>query len=90
MTENIPESISDEVNHAVDNMEHAVQLAGGTMEQIYRVRLYITVPLEDIVEHLVRNMEERFKSHAPLLTCVQVIALYKTMRVENEAEAHLN
>ncbi|KAF3047181.1 hypothetical protein E8E12_011573 [Didymella heteroderae] len=31
LTENIPESISDEVNQAFDNMEHAVQLAGGTM-----------------------------------------------------------
>lgn len=59
------------------------------MEQVYRVRVYITVPLEDIVEHLVRNMKERFKVHGPLLTCVQVIALYKTMRVEIEAEAHL-
>lgn len=34
-------------------------------------------------------MKERFKSHGPLLTCVQVIALYKTMRIKIEAEAHL-
>lgn len=88
-TEEIPESISDEVAQAFDNVEYAVQLAGGKMEQVYRVRFYITVPLDDIVEHLVRNMKERFKGHGPLLTCVQVVALYKTMRVEIEAEAHL-
>lgn len=90
LTEEISESISDEVNQAFDNVEHAVQLAGGKMEQVYRVRFYITVPLDDIVEHLVRNMKERFKGHAPLLTCVQVVGLYKTMRVEIEAEAHLD
>ncbi|KAJ4398109.1 hypothetical protein N0V91_010457 [Didymella pomorum] len=88
-TEEISKSISNEVNQAFNNVEHAVQLAGGKMEQVYRVRFYITVPLDDIVEHLVRNMKERFKGHSPLLTCVQVVALYKTMRVEIEAEAHL-
>lgn len=59
------------------------------MKQVYKVRIYITVPLDDIAEYLVRNMKERFKVHGPLLTCVQVIALYKTMRVEIEADAHL-
>jgi enamine deaminase RidA (YjgF/YER057c/UK114 family) len=74
---------------AFDNVEHAIQLAPGKMGQIYRIRIYITVPLDDIVEHLIANMEERFMSHGPILTCVQVVALYKTMRVEIDAEAHL-
>lgn len=82
--------ISDEVNQAFDNVEHAVQVAGGKMEQVYRIRFYITVPLDEIVEHLIRHMKERFESHSPLLTCVQVVALYKTMRVEIEAEARLS
>ncbi|KAF3048479.1 hypothetical protein E8E11_009149 [Didymella keratinophila] len=63
-TEEIPKSISNEVNQAFDNVEHAVQLAGGKVEQVYRVGFYITVPLDDIVEHLVRNMKERFKATA--------------------------
>lgn len=82
--------ISDEVNQAFDNLEHALQVAGAKMAQVYRIRFYITVPLDDIVEHLVQHMQERFKGHSPLLTCVQVVALYKTMRVEIEAEAHLS
>jgi hypothetical protein len=83
-TEEIPRSIFDELN-----IEHAVQLAGGKIEQLYRVRFSITVPLDDTVEHLFRNMKERFEGHSPFLTCVRVVALYKTMRVEIETEAHL-
>lgn len=56
---------------------------------MYKLRFYITVPIEEIMEPVVRNMKERFKTHGPLLTCVQVTALYKTMKVEIEAEAHL-
>lgn len=86
----IPTSLSEEVNQTFDNVEHALKLAGGKgMDQIYRVRFYITVPLDEIVEYVVRNMKERFKAHGPLLTCVQVTALYKTMRIEMEADAHL-
>lgn len=60
------------------------------MDQVYKLRIYITVPLDEIMEPIVRNLKERFKAHGPLLTCVQVIALYKTMKIEIEAEAHLD
>lgn len=90
LTEEYPESISDEVDQAFDNVEHALQQAGGKgLEQVYKLRIYITVPLDDIVEPVVRNLKERFKAHGPLLTVVQVVALYKIMRIEIEAEAHL-
>ncbi|KAF2628369.1 YjgF-like protein [Macroventuria anomochaeta] len=90
LTEDYPESISDEVDHAFDNVEHALQQAGGKgLEQVYKLRIYITVPLDEIVEPIVRNLKERFKAHGPLLTVVQVAALYKIMRIEIEAEAHL-
>lgn len=90
ISEEIPGSLSKEVDQTFDNVEHALKLAGGkSLDQVYRVRFYITVPLEEIIEHLIRNMKERFRAHGPLLTCVQVVALYKTMKIEMEAEAHL-
>ncbi|KAJ4993211.1 l-psp endoribonuclease family protein [Stagonosporopsis vannaccii] len=90
LTEEIPASLSKEVDQVFDNVEHALKIAGGkSLNQVYKVRFYITVPLDEIVEHIVRNMKERFKAHGPLLTCVQVVALYKEMRIEMEAEAHL-
>lgn len=90
LTEEFPKSLSKEVDQLFDNVEHALKLAGGkSLDQVYKVRIYVVVPLDEIYEDLVRNMKERFKAHGPLLTCVQVIALYKTQRVEMEAEAHL-
>lgn len=59
------------------------------MDQVYKLRMYITVSIDEIVEHVVRNMKGRFKAHGPLLTCVQVVSLYKNMNIEIEAEAHL-
>ncbi|KAG9200989.1 hypothetical protein B5807_03389 [Epicoccum nigrum] len=90
LTEEISESLPEEVDRAFDNVEYAIQQAGGKgLDQVYKLRFYITVPIEEIMEPVVRNMKERFKTHGPLLTCVQVTALYKTMKVEIEAEAHL-
>ncbi|KAH6625453.1 Endoribonuclease L-PSP/chorismate mutase-like protein [Boeremia exigua] len=90
ISEEIPESLEKEVGQAFDNVEHALKQAGGKgLEQVYKLRFYITVPLEAIMAHLVEQMKERFKTHGPLLTCVQVVALYSTMRIEIEAEAHL-
>jgi enamine deaminase RidA (YjgF/YER057c/UK114 family) len=67
-----------------------MQQAGGTgWDQVYKTRIYITVPMDDIAEPIIRNMKERCKDHGPLMTVVQVVALYKTMRIEIEAEAHL-
>ncbi|KAF9692776.1 hypothetical protein EKO04_009256 [Ascochyta lentis] len=89
-TEEYPEQLSDEVDQAFNNVEHALQQAGGKgMEQIYKLRIYITVPLDDAVEPIVRNMKEKFKTHGPLLTVVQVAALYQIMKIEIEAEAQL-
>lgn len=45
--------------------------------------------MNDIAEPIIRNLRERCKTHGPLLTVVQVVALYATMRIEIEAEAHL-
>lgn len=71
-------------------MEYALKQAGGKgLTQVYKLRIYITIPMEEIMEPVVRNIKERFKAHGPLLTCVQVTSLYKTMRIEIEAEAHL-
>ena len=90
MTEEYPENISKEVDQAFDNVEHAIKHAGGKgWDQVYKTRIYITVPLDDIAEPIIRNMKERCKNHGPLMTVVQVAALYKTMRIEIEAEAHL-
>jgi enamine deaminase RidA (YjgF/YER057c/UK114 family) len=85
-----PEDISQEVDQAFDNVAHAIQQAGGTdWDQVYKIRIYITVPMDDIAEPIIGNMKERCKNHGPLMTVVQVVALYKTMRIEIEAEAHL-
>jgi enamine deaminase RidA (YjgF/YER057c/UK114 family) len=89
-TEEYPDDLSKEVDQAFDNVEHAICQAGGTgWDQVYKTRIYITVPLDDIAEPIIRNMKERCKKHGPLMTVVQVVALYKTMKIEIEAEAHL-
>ncbi|KZM22045.1 uncharacterized protein EKO05_0007882 [Ascochyta rabiei] len=89
-TEEYPEQLSEEVDQAFNNVEHALQQAGGKgLEQVYKLRIYITVPLDEIAEPIIRTMKERFTAHGPLLTVVQVVALYKLMKIEIEAEAHL-
>jgi enamine deaminase RidA (YjgF/YER057c/UK114 family) len=92
ITEEFPEDLGTEVNQAFDNVEHALQHAGGTgLDQVYKLRIYITEPMEGYFEPLIRNLKERpgFKNHGPLLTVVVVKALYMNMRLEIEAEAHL-
>lgn len=58
------------------------------MEQVYKLRFFITVPLDEIAGDLARVMKERFKDHGPLASVIKVMGLYKTSRVEIEAEAH--
>jgi enamine deaminase RidA (YjgF/YER057c/UK114 family) len=92
LTEEYPEDIGTEVDQAFDNVEHALQQAGGTgLDQVYKLRIYITESMDEYVEALVRNLKGRpgFKNHGPLLTGVQVKSLYKDMRIEIEAEAYL-
>ncbi|KAF1849456.1 YjgF-like protein [Cucurbitaria berberidis CBS 394.84] len=90
LTEEYPEDTAKEVDQAFDNVEHALQQAGGKgWDQVYKTRIYITVPMDDIAEPIVRNIHARCTNHGPLMTLVQVVALYKTMRIEIEAEAHL-
>ena len=61
------------------------------MKQVYKLRIYITEPIDLYFEALARNLKGRpgFKDHGPLCTVVQVKALYKTVRIEIEAEAYL-
>ncbi|KAJ4364928.1 hypothetical protein N0V95_000575 [Ascochyta clinopodiicola] len=90
ITGEYPDQLSEEVDRAFNNVEHALQQAGGKgLEQVYKLRVYITVPLDEILEPLVRNMKERFKAHGPLMTVVQVVSLFQVMKIEIEAEAHL-
>lgn len=90
LTEEYPEDIAKEVEQAFDNVDHALQQAGGKgWDQVYKARIYITVPMDEIAESIIRNLHARCPKHGPLLTVVQVVALYKIMRIEIEAEAHL-
>lgn len=92
LTEEFPEDLEAEFDQAFDNVEHALQQAGGKgLEQVYKLRVYITEPLEDCLEHFARILKGRpaFKNHGPLITVVQVKGLFKTSRVEIEAEAYL-
>jgi enamine deaminase RidA (YjgF/YER057c/UK114 family) len=89
-TGEFPEDISKEVDQAFDNVEYAMKQAGGEgWNQIYKLRIYITVPMDEIAEPIIRNVKERCKDHGPLMTVVQVVALYQVMKIEIEAEAHL-
>ncbi|KAF1918434.1 Endoribonuclease L-PSP/chorismate mutase-like protein [Ampelomyces quisqualis] len=92
ITEEFPEILGEEVDRAFDNVEHALQRAGGSgLEQVYKLRIYITGPIDEYFESLVKNMKGRpgFQNHGPLLTVVEVKSLYKIMRIEIEAEAYL-
>ncbi|KAF2854190.1 hypothetical protein T440DRAFT_388133, partial [Plenodomus tracheiphilus IPT5] len=91
ISEAFPADLSTEIDQAFDNVEHTRQYAGETsLEQIYKL-LYITDSVETCYEPIARNMKGRlrFKNHGPLLTVVQVKALYSVMRMEFEAEAYL-
>ncbi|KAF2822045.1 YjgF-like protein [Ophiobolus disseminans] len=92
ITEEYPKDLGDEVDQAFDNIEHALKQAGGTgLDQVYKLRVYITESMETSFEPLIRNLKGRagFKNHGPLLTVVQVKGLYSVMRIEIEAEAFL-
>ncbi|KAL6711410.1 hypothetical protein ACN47E_004344 [Coniothyrium glycines] len=90
ITETFPEDLAKEVDQAFDNVGYAVKQAGGTgWEQIYKLRIYITVSMDEVFEPLVRNLKARFPNHGPIMTVVQVKGLYSIMRLEIEAEAHL-
>lgn len=90
MTELYPEKLPDEVDQAFDNVEFAIQQAGGKgWDQVYKVRIYVTVPGEEIFEPIIKNLKVRCKNHGPLLTVVQVVKLFSVMKIEVEAEAYL-
>jgi enamine deaminase RidA (YjgF/YER057c/UK114 family) len=92
LTDEFPKDIGTEVDQAFDNVEHALQQAGGTgLDQVYKLRIYVTETMDEYIEALVRNVKGRpgFKNHGPLMTVVQVKALYQIMRIEIEAEAFL-
>ncbi|OAL48927.1 YjgF-like protein [Pyrenochaeta sp. DS3sAY3a] len=89
-TGEFPEDLAKEVDQAFDNVEHAIKHAGGTgWDQVYKTRVFITIPLDDIAEHLGRNLKLRCKNHGPLASAIQVVGLLKTSRVEIEAIAHV-
>jgi enamine deaminase RidA (YjgF/YER057c/UK114 family) len=60
------------------------------LSQVYKLRIYVTGPMDEYSEHLVRHLKgPGFEGHGPLLTVVQVKALFQVMRIEIEAEAYL-
>jgi len=88
LTEKYPSDLGAEIDQAFDNVEHAVLHAGGTgLDQVYKLRVYITGAMEEYFEGLAKNLKGRFKEHGPLLTVVQVKGLFEGMRIEIEAEA---
>jgi enamine deaminase RidA (YjgF/YER057c/UK114 family) len=92
MTEEYPEDLGEEIDRAFDNVDHALRQAGGTgLDQVYKLRIYITGPMDEYFEHLIRHLKggKGFEKHGPLLTVVQVKALFTIMRIEIEAEAYL-
>lgn len=67
-----------------------MQQAGGSgLDQVYKLRIYITGDILEYFEDLGRNLRERFVKHGPLLTVVRVVGLYSVMRLEIEAEAYV-
>jgi enamine deaminase RidA (YjgF/YER057c/UK114 family) len=89
-TEEFPEDLSKEVDQAFENVEVAIQQAGAKgWDQVYKIRVYVAVPISEIAEPIVRNLKERCKNHGPLMTAVQVAGLFKDMRIEIEAYADL-
>jgi enamine deaminase RidA (YjgF/YER057c/UK114 family) len=45
---------------------------------------------EEIAGEVVRNLRRFCPDHGPLLTFIEVKGLYSEMKIEIEAEAHLN
>lgn len=88
-TEECPNDFSTEIDQTFDSIKHAIRQAGRKgWGQVYKTRIYITVPIDEIAERIIRNMKDICKKHGPLMTVVQVVALYKTMKIETEAEAY--
>jgi enamine deaminase RidA (YjgF/YER057c/UK114 family) len=89
-TEEYPEDHLNDVDQAFDNVESAVlQTRGKGCEQVYMMSIYVTVVIYEIAELVIRNMKGRCKENRPFMTVMQVVALYRTMKIEIEAEAHL-
>jgi hypothetical protein len=58
MTEEYPEDLLREVDQTFDNVEHAVlQTNGKGWEQANKISVYITVPIDEIPELVIRNMK---------------------------------
>ena len=94
ITEEFPSDIGAEVDQAFGNVEHALQQADGKgWDQVYKTRMYVVLRdgmgFDEIASHVVRNLKKYCPKHGPLLTFVEIRGLYKEMRIEIEAEAHL-
>lgn len=88
-----PESVTDEVIQAFDNIERTLQAAGASWSHVISVRSYHrTNAAGEIGQAHLAAMVEQFRrrmgDRAPLWTCIGVAALAEPrMRVEIEATA---
>ena len=90
ITEEISPNVSTQVEKAFDNVEHALQKAGGKgWEQVYKVRIYFAPNWEEAMGKTIELLRKYCPNHQPLLTAVVVHQLYNNMALEIEVEAHL-
>ena len=94
LTEKFPKDTGKEVDQAFDNVEHAVQQAGGKgWDEVYQTRIYVapndSSSFTHIAGHVIRNLKKYCPKHGPLMTLVEVKSLFNEMQIEIEAEAHL-
>lgn len=78
-----------QVEKAFDNVEHTLQQAGASWENVYAVKLYHTTDLpEEALGHFVSNMKIYMPNHQPILSGIGVASLAFGMKLEIEVKAH--
>lgn len=81
--------MSEQIDQAFANVEHALQQAGGKgWEQVYKVRCYF-LSIE-CAPDLIRNLRKYCPDHQPIFTGIGVASLaFSEMQIELEVCAHL-
>ena len=80
-----PDDPAGQVGVVFDRIETAIRSAGGTLQDVVSLRIYITT-MED-AEAIGHAFKQRLGNINPVATMVAVAALFADARVEIEAEA---
>lgn len=80
-------SMAEQTNGCIDQIEAALQAAGGTLEHVVRITAWLT-SLDEYAEYA-RVRGERFRGNLPASAAVQVAGLLQGALIEIDAIAFI-